>query len=102
MVKEAQARTEATAQNFIDLYELLHLSPEIDSDTLRKHINQTYLEAQQNLDHRNAHKRLHFQQLFEIYLPQARHLLLDAARRAEYDRYLKAYHSGRSVEPAPA
>jgi curved DNA-binding protein CbpA len=76
--------------------------PETDSDTLRKHINQTYLEAQQNLDHRNAHKRLQFQQLFEIYLPQARHLLLDPVRRAEYDRYLRAYRSGSSVEPAPA
>ncbi|HEX8238091.1 MAG TPA: hypothetical protein VF600_19285 [Abditibacteriaceae bacterium] len=102
MMQEAQVRTDAAAQNFIDLYELLHLSPEIDSDTLRKHINQIYLEAQQNLDHRNAHKRLHFQQLFEIYLPQARHLLLDPARRAEYDRYLKAYRSGGSVETAPA
>jgi curved DNA-binding protein CbpA len=102
MVKEAQVRTEAAAQKFIDLYELLHLSPETDSDTLRKHINQTYLEAQQNLDHRNAHKRLQFQQLFEIYLPQARHLLLDPVRRAEYDRYLRAYRSGSSVEPAPA
>jgi hypothetical protein len=88
MLKEAQARSETATQNFIDLYELLHLSPETDSDTLRKHINKVYLEAQQNLDHRNAHKRLHFQQLFEIYLPQARHLLLDPARRAEYDRYL--------------
>lgn len=102
MLKEAQARSETATQNFIDLYELLHLSPETDSDTLRRHINKVYLEAQQNLDHRNAHKRLHFQQLFEIYLPQARHLLLDPARRAEYDRYLQAYRSGGSVAPAPA
>jgi hypothetical protein len=43
--------------------------------------------------------------MYEVYLPQARHLLLDAGRRAEYDRYLTAYKSGKplsEVEAAPA
>jgi curved DNA-binding protein CbpA len=64
-------------------------------------MNELYLEAQQNLDHRNVKKRLQYQQMYELYLPQARHLLLDPARRAEYDRYLQAYHSGHLPPPAP-
>ncbi|HEX8834787.1 MAG TPA: hypothetical protein VF719_11325, partial [Abditibacteriaceae bacterium] len=90
---------------FIDLYELLKLPPETDTATLRKRLAETYIEAQNNLDHRNAQKRLQYQQMYEVYLPQARHLLLDAARRAEYDRYLLAYRSGKplsQIEATPA
>ena len=90
---------------FVDLYKVLDVPPESDAAALKKRISEKYLEAQQNLDHRNAKKRLAFQQMYEIYLPQARHLLLDAGHRAEYDRYLKAFLSGKSVaeiEPATA
>jgi hypothetical protein len=91
------------AQNeFVDLYAILQLAPETDTATVKKRINEKYLEAQQNLDHRNPTKRLEYQQLYEIYLPQARHLLLDGNHRAEYDRYLQAFRSGKSVsEIAP-
>lgn len=85
---------------FVDLYEVLQVPPQAEESVLRARISAAYLEAQKNLDHRNAAKRLHFQQRYEVFLPQARHLLLDASRRAEYDRYLQAYRSGRPVEAA--
>lgn len=95
----------ATSQDeFVDLYEILELATDAEADTIRKRINELYLESQQNLDHRNAKKRLQYQQMYEIYLPQARHLLLDVRRREEYDRYLTAYRTGSKVvatEPSP-
>jgi curved DNA-binding protein CbpA len=86
--------------DFVDLYEILELPTDAESETIRQRLNTLYLEAQQNLDHRNPKKRLQYQQMYEVYLPQARHLLLDSKRRAEYDRYLAAYHTGHKVAPA--
>jgi uncharacterized integral membrane protein len=85
---------------FVDLYEILELATDAEAETIRKRINELYLEAQQNLDHRNAKKRLQYQQMYEIFLPQARHLLLDKRRREEYDRYLNAYRTGNKVVTA--
>lgn len=82
---------------FIDLYDALNLPQNANIEKVRKRINALYLEAQQNLDHRNAKKRLQYQQLYEIILPQARHLLLDENRRSEYDRYLTAFKTGTKV-----
>ncbi|HVF10826.1 MAG TPA: hypothetical protein VNA16_08490 [Abditibacteriaceae bacterium] len=82
---------------FVDLYEVLGLPVDADADKLRKRINELYLDAQRNLDHRNVQKRLRFQQFYELYLPQARHLLLDPARRAEYDQYLQAYRAHQAT-----
>ncbi|HEX8551763.1 MAG TPA: hypothetical protein VF681_09435 [Abditibacteriaceae bacterium] len=82
---------------FIDLYAMLELETDADIATIRKRASEKYLEAQNNLDHRNAAKRLQYQQMYEVYLPQARHLLLDPARRAEYNRYLEAYRSGKPL-----
>lgn len=90
---------------FVDLYALTGLEPSADIATIRKRLTEAYIDAQNNLDHRNAARRLQYQQLYEVYLPQARHLLLDPTRRAEYDRYLQAYKSGKplsQVEAAPA
>lgn len=86
-------------EEFVDLYRILELVPDAEPEMIRKRINTLYLEAQQNLDHRNLRKRLQYQQMYEIYLPQARHLLLDVRRRSEYDRYLEAYRSGEKVAP---
>ncbi len=86
---------------FVDLYALLGVPNAADAARIRKTIGELYLEAQKNLDHRNPRKRLQYQQMYEVYLPQARHLLLDDARRAEYDRYLKAFLSGQTYSPAP-
>lgn len=94
--------TKGQATKFVDLYELLQIDMNADADTLRKRIQQLYVEAQQNLDHRNAEKRIHFQRVHEIYMPQARYLLLDPVRRAEYNRYLTAFRSGSDIEPAVA
>jgi hypothetical protein len=91
------ADSQVNQDEFIDLYEALDLPQNADIEKIRKRINALYLESQQNLDHRNARKRLHYQQLYEIILPQARHLLLDGGRRGEYDRYLTAFKTGTKV-----
>ena len=91
------ANQQVNQEDFIDLYDALNLPQNADIEKVRKRINALYLESQQNLDHRNAKKRLHYQQLYEIILPQARHLLLDEGRRAEYDRYLTAFKTGTKV-----
>lgn len=88
----------AEKDEFVDLYAVLALSEDAKAEDIRKEINKLYLDAQQNLDHRNAKKRFAYQKMYEIYLPQARHLLLDRRRRAEYDRYLEAWRTGRSIE----
>src|SRR5688572_6020739 len=89
----------AAQDEFVDLYEVLEVPEDADTEQIRKRVNLLYIEAQQNLDHRNVKKKLQFQQMYEIYLPQARHLLLDTRRRAEYDRYLQAYRTGSKVAP---
>lgn len=91
------ANPQVNQEEFVDLYEALNLPQNADVEKIRKRINALYLEAQQNLDHRNAKKRLQYQQLYEILLPQARHLLLDEGRRSEYDRYLTAFKTGTKV-----
>lgn len=91
------ANQQVNQEDFIDLYDALNLPQNADIEKVRKRINALYLESQQNLDHRNAKKRLQYQQLYEIVLPQARHLLLDENRRAEYDRYLTAFKTGTKV-----
>jgi hypothetical protein len=81
---------------FVDLYDLLDLPPGSDVATTRKRITTLYIEAQNNLDHRNFRKRFYYQELFETYLPQAHHLLLNDARRAEYHKQLQAHHAHAS------
>jgi hypothetical protein len=77
--------------NFVDLYEVLQVPPETQASIIRKRIMELYLEAQKNLDHRNNKKRLFFNQMFEVHLPQARYLLLDPKRRATYDGHLHIF-----------
>ena len=81
------AETEDDAP-LVDLYELLDVPRDADTPRLRKRIAQLYLEAQGNLGHRNFRRRFYYQELFEVYLPQAHHLLLNDARRTEYDAQL--------------
>jgi hypothetical protein len=94
----AMARPDASQDEFVDLYDVLEIPEQADGEEIRKRINVLYIEAQQNLDHRNIKKRMQFQQMYEIYLPQARHLLMDDARRAEYNRYLQAFRTGQKVD----
>lgn len=83
---------------FVDLYKMLDISPNASEAELRERVNQLYLEAQRNIDHHNFRKRFYYQQLYEVHLPQAHQLLLDATRRAEYNRFLDAFNKG---EPFP-
>lgn len=92
------ARPETGQDEFVDLYAVLEIPENVGTEEIRKRINALYIEAQQNLDHRNVKKRLQFQQMYEIFLPQARHLLMDDARRAEYNRYLNAFRTGSKLE----
>ncbi len=75
---------------FVDFYEILELPLEAERSEVRKRISELYVEAQKNLDHRNFNTRVHYQQLFEIILPQARYILLDEGRRDDYDRLVRA------------
>jgi hypothetical protein len=98
-------RDDAVAEEFVDLYEILELPIEADRNLLRKRVNELYLDAQRNLDHRNFQTRVKYQELFEITLPQARYILLDEGRRDEYDRLVRAFRAAKSGEggvPAPS
>jgi curved DNA-binding protein CbpA len=79
---------------FVDLYKILEISPTSSETELRERVNKLYLEAQRNIDHHNFRKRFYYQQLYEVHLPQAHQLLLDSARRTEYDSYLDAFNKG--------
>lgn len=88
------------ADEFIDFYQALDLPLEADRGQVRSRIAEVYLEAQRNLDHREFKTRIKYQELFEVILPRARYILLDEARRDEYDGLVRAF---RGVPlPAPA
>ena len=89
------------AEEFVDLYEVLELPVDADRNTLRKRINELYLDAQRNLDHRNFATRVTFQKLFEVTLPQARYILLDDGRRDEYNRLVHAFRATQSGTSVP-
>ena len=86
-------------ESLVDLYEVLEVEPATDAAILRKRISEQYLEARENLNHQNHRKRFYFRELYEIHLPQARLVLLDADKRAAYDEQLKAFHS-QNKKPA--
>ncbi|BCM91804.1 hypothetical protein IAD21_03680 [Abditibacteriota bacterium] len=93
------------ADEFVDFYEALELPLEADRKEVRKRINEVYLEAQRNLDHRNFQTRVKHQEMFEVVLPRARYILLDDGRRDEYDRLVRAFRAASApapvVQPAP-
>lgn len=84
------------ADEFVDLYEVLELPFDADRTTLRKKINEMYLEAQRNLDHRTFATRIKFQELYEITLPQARYILLDEGRRDDYNRMVSSFRAAKN------
>ncbi len=88
------------ADEFIDFYHALDLPLEADRKEVRARIAEVYLEAQRNLDHRNFPTRVKYQELFEVILPRARYILLDDARREEYDSLVRAFR-GVPLAPAP-
>lgn len=90
------------ADEFVDFYEILELPLDAERSDVRKRINELYIEAQKNLDHRNFDTRVRNQQLFEITLPQARYILLDAGRRDDYDRLVQASRAPAGSAPVAA
>lgn len=89
------------ADEFVDLYEILGVPLDADREVLRKRINEMYLEAQRNLDHRSFQMRVKYQEIFEVTMPQARYILLDAGRRAEYDRMVSSMRGLPPQSSAP-
>ncbi len=69
----------------INLYEILGVAPDADLKTIRKRIGVLFLEAQNNIDHRSFRRRFYYRELTEVVLPRARHILLDAERREDYN-----------------
>ena len=90
------------SDEFVDFYEVLTLPLDADRSTIRKRINEMYVEAQRNLDHRNFATRVKYQELFEIKLPQARYILLDEGRRDDYDRLVTSARASGAVPTARA
>ena len=90
------------ADEFVDFYEILELPLDAERSEVRKRISELYIEAQKNLDHRNFNTRVRYQQLFEITLPQARYILLDAGRRDDYDRLVRTSRAPVGSAPASA
>ena len=89
------------ADEFVDFYQILELPLDADRTTVRKRINELYVEAQRNLDHRNFATRVKFQELFEMTLPQARYILLDEGRRSDYDRMVTDARAPAGTPPTP-
>lgn len=88
------SETKKAHSAFVDLYAILGLAPEAETPDVLRKIQQCYSEAQQNLNHSSTHKRLQAQQMFHVYLPQARQVLLSDASRAEYDKQRERSLSG--------
>ncbi len=89
------------ADEFVDFYEALNLPLEADRKEVRRRINEVYLEAQRNLDHRNFQTRIKHQEMFEVVLPRARYILLDEGRRDDYDRLVNAFRAASAPAPVP-
>lgn len=90
------------ADEFVDFYEALGLSPDADRKVVRSRINEIYTEAQRNLDHRVFATRIKHQEMFEVILPRARYILLDDARRDEYDTLVRAFRGVAPIAPPVA
>ena len=90
----AAATVDAAASgDFIDFYQLLEVPFDVTTTQLRHRVNELYTEAQRNRDHRNISKRRRYEALCEL-LPYCRIVLLDAGKRARYDRYREQVTSG--------
>lgn len=79
----------ASADGFVDFYQLIGVSPDAPEAQIQESINSLYQDAQTHRDHRVAARRREYEYLLEI-LPQARTILLDPARRKRYNAYCAA------------
>lgn len=84
----ASSDADLNADKAVNLYSVLEVSPDAEDETIRRRINDLFLEAQSNIDHRNFRRRFYYQELYEVHLPQARLHLLNPERRNAYDQSL--------------
>lgn len=84
-----------SSDGFVDFYELLQMPAGASTKELQDRMAALNSEALANSDHRNLNKRRDYQSLRE-YIPQARSVLLDPAKRALYDDYATQARSGRA------
>jgi hypothetical protein len=87
--------------SFVDLYEVLEIEPDADSNALRTRISHLYLEARDNLEHQNHRKRFYYRELYEIHLPHARLIFLDPEKRAAYDEQLAKFTAQKGSPQVP-
>lgn len=85
----ASMDADMNADKAVNLYSVLEVSPDAEDEAIRRRINNLFLEAQSNIDHRNFRRRFYYQELYEVHLPQARLHLLNPERRHAYDHSLK-------------
>lgn len=78
---------------FMDFYELMLMPQDATARELQDRMAALNSEALANSDHRNLNKRRDYQALRE-YIPQARSILLDPAKRALYDDYAAQARNG--------
>ncbi len=98
--KDDAGKDNSGKDDFVDLYNLLDLPLSSTQSELRKVISILYLEAQKNLDHRNAQKKFYYQQMYEVHLPRARFILLNDKRRPEYDEHVRTFCTDRAEQRA--
>jgi hypothetical protein len=89
-------------ESFVDFYDLLDVWPDAEVGAIRRRIADLYTEARANLEHQSHRKRFYYRELYEMQLPQARLILLDAERRIEYDGELQQYWKRKGKPPAPS
>ncbi|HEX8551413.1 MAG TPA: hypothetical protein VF681_07630 [Abditibacteriaceae bacterium] len=92
----------SATEPFVDLYPILDLPPDAPVADVRRRIAELYIKAQDNLDHRSFGKRFYYHELYEVHLPHAHHVLLDAARRAEYDAERARQQSATAISSRAA
>jgi hypothetical protein len=83
---------------FVNFYTAFGLTPAAPAEEIQETLNAKFQEAQNNRDHRVPARRREYQLLLET-LPQARTILLDAARRKRYDAYCQAREMGSPHMP---
>jgi hypothetical protein len=97
-VTGSQATAQEEESDFIDFYQILGFPVDATPDLLSNRITDLYNEAQNNHDHRNPAKRMHYAAMSEL-LPFIRIVLMQPEKRASYDSYLTAFRGGSTGLP---
>lgn len=81
------------ADGFVDFYELLGLPGNAPAELIGERVNDLYLNAQQNREHRHVEKRRDADFMIEL-LPHAVNVLTNPDNRARYDAYAASARAG--------